>query len=78
MRVMQKYTKLGDLEVAAKTQSYYEKKTLLVPFTDAAAIKVALPADAGAGRRPEEFFDNSLIQEIVKEGFVEQLKKNIR
>jgi NitT/TauT family transport system substrate-binding protein len=78
MRVMQKYTKLGDPEIASKTQDYYYKKTLLVPLNDPAAIKNAIPVDAGAGRKPEEFYDNSIIQEIVKEGFVESLKKNAR
>jgi len=78
MRVMQKYTKVSDPEVVAKTQDYYAKKTLVVPFTEAAAIKIALPVDAAAVPKPEEFYDNSLIQEIVKDGFVEQLKKNIR
>jgi NitT/TauT family transport system substrate-binding protein len=78
MRVTRKYTKLGDPEIVAKTQDYYSKKTLVVPFTDAAAIKIALPADAAAAHKPEEFYDNSFIQEIVKDGFVEQLKRNIR
>jgi NitT/TauT family transport system substrate-binding protein len=77
MRVMQKYTKVTDPEIVAKTQDYYAKKTLVVPFTDPAAIRIALPSD-GPGRKPEEFYDNSFIQEIVKDGFVEQLKKNIR
>jgi NitT/TauT family transport system substrate-binding protein len=76
MRVMQKYTKVSDPEIVAKTQDYYSKKTLVVPFTNPAAIKNALPADA-AGRKSEDFYDNSLIQEIVRDGFVEQLKKNI-
>jgi NitT/TauT family transport system substrate-binding protein len=76
MRVMQKYTKLNDPEIASKTQDYYYKKTLVVPLNDPTAVKNALPADASASRKPEEFFDNSVIQEIVKEGFVENLKKN--
>jgi hypothetical protein len=75
---MQKYTRLGDPEIASKTQDYYYKKTLLVPLNDPAAIKNALPADTGAARKPEEFYDNSIILEIVKEGFVESLKKNTR
>jgi len=78
MRVMQKYTKLGDPEIASKTQDYYGKKTLLVPLNDPAAIKAAIPADKDAGRKPEEFYDNSIIQEIVKEGFVDGLKKYTR
>lgn len=75
MRVMQKYTKLGDREIASKTQDYYGKKTLLVPLNDPAAIKEAIPPDKSAGRKPEEFYDNSIIQELVKEGFVESIKK---
>lgn len=75
MRVMQKYTKLNDADIASKTQDYYTKKTLLVPLNDPAAIKNGMPADAVAGHKPEEFYDNSVIQEIVKEGFVETLKK---
>jgi ABC-type nitrate/sulfonate/bicarbonate transport system substrate-binding protein len=78
MRVMQKYTKLGDREIASKTQDYYGKKTLLVPLNDPAAIKEAIPPDKGAGRKPEEFYDNSIIQELVKEGFVESVKKKAK
>jgi len=75
MRVMQKYTKLGDREIASKTQDYYGKKTLLVPLNDPAAIKEAISPDKSAGRKPEGFYDNSIIQELVKEGFVESIKK---
>jgi hypothetical protein len=75
MRVMQKYTKLGDPEIASKTQDYYGKKTLVVPLNDPAAIKAAIPADKESGRKPEEFYDNSIIQELVNEGFVENLAK---
>jgi hypothetical protein len=72
---MQKYTKLGDPEIAAKTQDYYGKKTLLVPLNDPAAIREAIPTDKGAGRKPEEFYDNSIIEELVKERFVENITK---
>ena len=75
MRVMQKYTQLGDREIASKTQDYYGKKTLLVPLNDPAAIKAAIPADKDAGRKPDEFYDNSIIQELVNEGFVENITK---
>jgi len=77
MAVMQKYTKLQDQEIASKTQDYYGKKTLLVPLTDPEAVKNAIPEKA-AGRRPEEFYDNSVIQELVNEGFVESLKKKVK
>jgi NitT/TauT family transport system substrate-binding protein len=75
MRVMQKYTLLRDPEIAAKTQDYYGKKTLLVPLNDPAAIKAAIPTDKDATRKPEEFYDNSIIQELVNEGFVENVTK---
>jgi len=78
MRVMRKYTKLTDPEIASKTQDYYAKKTLLVPLNDPEAIKNAMPTDKATGRKPEEFYDNSIIQELVKEGFVENLKKKTK
>jgi hypothetical protein len=74
MAVMQKYTKLQDQEVLSKSHDYFVKKTLLVPLTDSAAVKNALPEKA-LGRRPEEFYDDSLIQELLHEGFVDNLKK---
>jgi NitT/TauT family transport system substrate-binding protein len=75
MRVMQKYAKLGDVEIASKTQDYYATKTLLVPLNDPAAIKAAIPTDKDIGRKPEEFYDNSIIEELVKEGFVKSISK---
>jgi len=71
---MQKYTKLKDTSVLAKSHDYYVKRTALVPLTDAAAVKNALPEKA-TNRRPEEFYDNTLIQELVSEGFVDKIAK---
>ena len=78
MRVMQQYTKLKDPQIASETQEYYGKKTLVVPLNDPEAIRKATPEDKAAGRKPEEFYDNSIIQELVNEGFVESLKKKTR
>ncbi len=77
MAVMQKYTKLQDQEVLSKSQDYFVRKTLLVPLTDPAAVKNALP-DKALGRRPEEFYDNSILQELINEGFVDSLGKRPR
>jgi ABC-type nitrate/sulfonate/bicarbonate transport system substrate-binding protein len=74
IRVMQRYTKLKDPLILSKSHDYFVKRTLLVPLTDPAAIKNALPEKA-IGRRPEEFYDNSLIQELVTDGFVERITK---
>jgi hypothetical protein len=37
-----------------------------------------MPTDNGYGHKPEEFYDNSIIQELVKEGFAESLKKKAK
>lgn len=74
LKVMQKYARLRDKDAMAKSHDYFVKNTSVVPLTDAGAIKNAL-VDRAAGRNPEEFYDNSLIQELVKEGFVDKLPK---
>ena len=76
--VMRKYTKLSDVEVLSKSHDYFVKNTSLVPSTDPVAIKNALPPDKIASRKPEEFYDNSVIQELVNEGFVEKIAKKAR
>lgn len=74
LRVMQKYARLRDKDAMAKSHDYFVKNTSVVPLTDPAAIKNAL-VDKAAGRNPEDFFDNSLVGELVSEGFVEKLPK---
>ena len=76
--VMRKYTKLSDVEVLSKSHDYFVKNTSLVPSTDPVAIKNALPPDKIASRKPEEFYDNSVIQDLVNEGFVEKIAKKAR
>ncbi len=78
LSVTQKYTKLGDQEVLSKSHDYFVKNTSLVPSTDPVAIKNALPPDKIASRKSEEFYDNSVIQELVNEGFVEKIAKKAR
>ncbi|HEX9444001.1 MAG TPA: ABC transporter substrate-binding protein [Candidatus Binatia bacterium] len=78
LSVTQKYTKLSDQEVLSKSHDYFVKNTSLVPSTDPAAVINALPPDKTAGRKPEEFYDNSVIQELVNEGFVEKIAKKAR
>ena len=72
--VMQKYARLKDRDAMAKSHDYFVKNTALVPLTDPVAIRNAL-ADKAAGRRLEDFYDNSLIRELVDEGFVESVTK---
>lgn len=72
--VMQRYAKLKDREAMAKSHDYFLMNTTLVPLTDAVAIRNAL-ADKAAGRKLEDFFDNSIVQELIDEGFVEKVSK---
>lgn len=75
--VMQKYARLKDRDAMAKSHDYFVKNTALVPLTDAVAIKNAL-ADKAAGRKLEDFYDNSIVQELIDEGFVEKVSKAYR
>ena len=75
LQVMKKYTKLDDPEVLTKSHDYFVKNTLLVPLTDAAAVKNALPMGKPVNRKLEDFYDNSIVQELISEGFVEKISK---
>lgn len=72
--IMERYARLKDREAMAKAHDYFLKNTTLVPLTDAGAVRNAL-ADKAAGRKLEDFFDNSLVQELIDEGFVEKVSK---
>ena len=72
--VMQKYARLKDREAMSRSHDYFVKNTALVPLTDPIAIKNAL-AERAAGRNLEDFYDNSLVQELIDEGFVKKLPK---
>ena len=76
--VMRKYTKLSDADVLSRSHDYFVKNTSLVPWTDAGAINNGFPTDKAGTRKAEEFYDNSLIQELVNEGFVEKISKKPR
>lgn len=75
MQVMQKRAKLAKPEVLSMTHDYFVKNTALIPVTDPGGIKNAIPPDKVGSRRPEDFYDNSLIQELVNEGFVSSITK---
>lgn len=79
LAVMQKYTRITHSEVLAKTHDYFVKNTALVPFVDAAAIENALPPDYAATRHTtKEFYDNSMLRELVNEGWVEKISRETK
>ena len=69
-QVMQKYSRLPDQELVSRTHDYFAKHTSIVPLVDAAAVTAALPAAKTAEKAPAELFDNSIVQELIKEGFI--------
>ena len=75
VNVMQKYTRLNDTAMLGKTHDYFVKNTAAVPLVD----PNALPAGFPTGKNPEkllsEFYDNSILQEVINEGFTKNLGK---
>ncbi len=79
--IMKKYMRITDEVIAKRSYEYYSKLFSLPPLTDEKAIGVVLkflatqPGGAGAkSAKAEEFFDNSLLQELSKEGFFARLQ----
>jgi hypothetical protein len=56
--------------VLSKSYDYFAKRTALVPFTDPVVLKNVVPPDRASGHSLEDFYDNSVIQELVNEGFL--------
>ena len=81
MKVLEKYTKLNDRDVLSKSHDYFLKNTALIPVTDSDAVqnavKNAVLTEKASSRRLEDFYDNSMIQELVAAGLVEKITKEI-
>jgi hypothetical protein len=77
VKALQKYTRLSDQEVLSKSYDYFAKRTVLVPLTDPAVLRNVVPPERASGRL-EDFYDNSLLQELVNEGFLTKDAKQER
>jgi ABC-type nitrate/sulfonate/bicarbonate transport system substrate-binding protein len=81
IKVTEKYTKLKDRDILSRSYDYFAKNTTLLPLTDSTsienAVKTAAVAEKVSNRRAEEFYDNSIIQELVAGGFVEKITKKV-
>lgn len=72
--VMRKYTRLNDEAILAKTHDYFVKNTAAVPLVDPNSLKAGFPT--GKIEKPlSDFYDNSILQELINEGFVKSLTK---
>jgi NitT/TauT family transport system substrate-binding protein len=69
VKALQKYTRLSDAEVLSKSYDYFAKRTVLVPLTDPAVLRKVVPPERASGRM-EDFYDNSVLQELVNEGLL--------
>lgn len=76
LAIMKKYMRITDNAVAQRSYEYYSKLFSQPPLTEEKGIGVVLkflatqPATARAkNARPEDFFDNSLLRELGREGF---------
>lgn len=75
VQVLQKFTKQNDPKILSQSYDYFAKNTPFIPLTDPAAVQNGLPADKTGGRSIKELYDNSLVQELVNEGFVERVAR---
>src|SRR6185436_15955521 len=73
--IMKKYMRITDEVIARRSYEYYSKLFSMPPLTDEKGIGVVLKFLATQGTasaktaKPEDFFDNSLLQELRNEGF---------
>ena len=75
MDVLQKYARIRDQDLVSKCHDYLVKYTSVLPMVDPAVLKTALPPGKDADSITTDLYDNSLLQELVKEGFVEKVSR---
>lgn len=79
--IMKKYMRITDDAIAKRSYDYYSKLFSQPPLTEENAITVVLkflaaqPGFPGAkNAKPGDFFDNTILQELQREGFLARLK----
>jgi ABC-type nitrate/sulfonate/bicarbonate transport system substrate-binding protein len=75
---LKSYFRSSDDELMEEYQKYLAVKLPLVPRVQADNIKTLLLTSthpAAKNGKPEEFIDNSMVDEIVREGFVKQFER---
>lgn len=78
LKIFQKYTKVQDPKILEATLKYGYEFMEKVPFVKPAGFQVTLDEIArnnpkAKGAKPAQFYDNSLVQELVDEGFFTKL-----
>ena len=79
--IMKKYMRITDEAIAKRSYDYYSKLFSQPPLTEEKGIGAVLkflatqPGFANAkGAKAEDFFDNSLLQELQREGYLARFK----
>jgi ABC-type nitrate/sulfonate/bicarbonate transport system substrate-binding protein len=75
IKVMQKYTRLNDTAMLGKTHDYFVKNTAAIPLVDPNALPAGFPGGKNPDKPLSEFYDNSVLQELINEGFTKNLTK---
>jgi NitT/TauT family transport system substrate-binding protein len=79
MQVTAKYTKQNDAQILSQTYDYFAKNVPLMPFTDPSVIEAGLAATEKPGAKSaKDLYDNSLLQELEREGFPQKIAKEAR
>ena len=78
LKIFQKYTKVQDAKILEATLKYGYEFMEKIPFVKAAGFQVTLDEIARTNAKakqakPAQFYDNSLIQELVDEGYFTKL-----
>jgi NitT/TauT family transport system substrate-binding protein len=78
LKVLAKHLKLNDRDVLEKSHEIYRPVYKKLPYGDRRAVKFALDQmsaelPSGAKLNPDDFIDNSILAELEKSGFIDQL-----
>jgi ABC-type nitrate/sulfonate/bicarbonate transport system substrate-binding protein len=78
LKVLAKHLNLNDRDVLEKSHEIYRPVYKKLPYGDRRAVKFALDQmstelPSGAKLNPDDFIDNSILTELEKSGFIDQL-----
>ncbi len=78
LKVLAKYLKIGDRDVLDKSYEIYRPVYKKIPYGDRRAVRFAVDQmgkelPEGVKVNPDDFIDNSLLTEIEKSGFIDQI-----
>jgi ABC-type nitrate/sulfonate/bicarbonate transport system substrate-binding protein len=78
LKVLAKYLKINDRDILEKSYEIYRPVYKKIPYGDQRAVRFAVDQmgkelPEGVKVNPDDFIDNSLLTEIEKSGFIDQI-----